>query len=142
MLNGCYLLCFVCLFFKQAELQEVSYVYAVVTQGRNDNTYPFWLTSYKVKYSMDGVTFQMVENDQGPIVNITIIINASTHQTRYICNIASYIVIICSNGASRIYFRFVDNFEYFNVRVDGGIFFYQKVKIFVIYYNWSPCFIN
>ena len=56
---------------KQADLQEVRLVSAVVTQGRGGGPYALQcVTSYTVEYSIDGVTFKTIDSDGIAMVSV------------------------------------------------------------------------
>ena len=49
----------------QVDLGSPHQVVAVATQGRHDSYFQQWVTSYKVAYSSDGVTFDSVTDSSG-----------------------------------------------------------------------------
>ena len=51
----------------QVDLGSLYYVTAVATQGRPDAAQ--WVTSYKVTYSLDGVTFYTVAANEEDVVS-------------------------------------------------------------------------
>ena len=49
--------------YIQADFRQLQRIQAIATQGRQDWSY--WVTSYKIAYSADGVTYDYVTSDDG-----------------------------------------------------------------------------